>query len=176
MGFRCDRRSVEVQQTARQFSVSSRWEISEEERVHFFMEEGGGAVIQLEKDWISAVRKVSANTNSPRPHGFKRTLHTSLLLISKLHFHVANIYRSITKYRKVSIFFGISLSTHFMNLLTGSQEQLLLMWGRGSLTAQTCVWAEHAGSLRYGGRPLAVRFIRLNDGPAYIRGACLFYF
>ncbi len=32
--------------------------------------EGGGVVAsQLEKDWITAVRKVSANTNSPWPHG-----------------------------------------------------------------------------------------------------------
>lgn len=33
--------------------------------------EGGGVVVvsQLEKDWIMAVRKVSANTNSPWPHG-----------------------------------------------------------------------------------------------------------
>lgn len=31
---------------------------------------GGGVVAsQLEKDWITAVRKVSANTNSPWPHG-----------------------------------------------------------------------------------------------------------
>lgn len=31
--------------------------------------EGGGVVVsQLEKDWITAVRKVSANTNSPWLH------------------------------------------------------------------------------------------------------------
>lgn len=52
--------------------------------------EGGGVVVsQLEKDWIMAVRKVSANTNSPWPHGsvwvFKSTnnpppIHTFLLV------------------------------------------------------------------------------------------------
>lgn len=32
--------------------------------------EGGGVVAsQLEKDWITAVRKVSASTNSHWPHG-----------------------------------------------------------------------------------------------------------
>lgn len=29
---------------------------------------GGVAASQLERDWISAVKKVSANTNSSRPH------------------------------------------------------------------------------------------------------------
>lgn len=41
--------------------------------------EGGGVVAsQLEKDWITALRKVSANTNSPWSHGGVLSEHPHL--------------------------------------------------------------------------------------------------